>query len=399
MNNKAALLVGALALALVVGWLLMPDWAATGNGDRRDGDRDGQQAVAVETGAVTRANIADYAQYTGTLQPGTQFVLAPKTSGRLRSLLVDIGDPVQRGQVIARLDDEEFVQNVAEQQAALDVAEAQLQDARAQRAVRERSYDRIADLRSRGLASESEYDLARSEFDAADARVRVALAQRAQREAALRAAEVRLSYATVRAEWGGEGEGARFVGERFVDEGANLSANEPIISVIDLDALRAITFITDRDLARLRIGQPVEVRSDALPGRTFEGRVQRIAPLLREDTRQARVEISVPNPDRRLNPGFFVRLEIEIEQLENALVVPEDALTRLDGQRGVFVVGDQTENGWPVVHWVPVTVGVRSDGFAQILEPEIWGRVVTLGQHRLSDGARIRVPENEHGRD
>jgi RND family efflux transporter MFP subunit len=390
MNKTGAMLIGMLALALAIGWWAMPgsDEVRGGRGGEREAG-----AVAVETGPVMRASITDFSEYTGTLRPGAQFVLAPKTSGRLRSLLVDIGDPVERGQVVARLDDEEFVQHVAEQQAALDVAVAQLADARAQREVRRRAYERLSDLRGRGLASESEYDLALSEFEAAEARVRVAAAQRAQREAALRAAEVRLSYATVRAEWDGPGDAVRYVGERFVDEGANVSANEPIVSVIGLDPLRAVTFVTDRDLARLRIGQPVVVRSDAVPGRAFEGSVRRIAPLLREDTRQARVEIDVPNPDGRLNPGFFVGLEVELERLENALVVPEDALTRHDGQRGVFVVEDwAADNDLPAVRWVPVTPGVREDGFVQIVEPEISGRVVTLGQHRLSDGARIRVP-------
>lgn len=392
MNKRLATSLGVVVAFALTAWWLFPegDDDSGAAGDRR-GARGGP-AVAVEVGPVARRDITDVAFYTGTLQSGTQFMLAPKAGGRLRSLLVDIGDPVEQGQVIARLDDEEFVQNVAEQRAALDVAQAQLEDAQAQQRVRNRSFERLSDLRQRNLASESEFDLARSEADAAAANVRVAQAQVAQREAALRGAEVRLSYTRVRAEWNGGSAGAlRYVGERFVDEGANVAANEPIISVIDLDRLRAVTFVTDRDFARLRQGQVTRIRSDARPGEEFEGRVVRIAPLLREDSRQARVEILIDNSDRRLSPGFFVNVEVDVEHIEDALVVPRDALARQGGHTGVFLIDEDHEGDESVVRWVPVLEGVRTDRYVQILEPEIEGRVVTLGQHRLSDGSRVRL--------
>jgi RND family efflux transporter MFP subunit len=393
--NKQNTLLALIGVAIVAAalWLFLPDILDSSDGAQW-GDADGRQgpAVAVEVGLVAREDIIDVASYTGTLQAGSQFTLAPKVTGRVRSLLVDIGDEVEPGQVIARLDDEEFALAVAEQEAAADVTRAELEDARAQREVRRRSYQRIQDLRSQGLASESEYDVSRSEFSAAEARVRVAEAQHAQRMASLRAAQVRLSYTEVRAEWNGAGSNrTRVVGERFVDEGANVSANEPLISVLDTETLRAVVFVTDRDFARMRPGQPMRLYSDAWPGEAFTGTVQRIAPLLRDDTRAARVEGLVPNPDRRLSPGFFVNLAIEVQEIPNALVVPEDAITRQSGQRGLYLVAE-SDDGERIVRWVPVTTGVRSGGYVQIIEPEIQGEVVTLGQHRLSDGTRIRIP-------
>lgn len=391
MNFKRPVLLVVLVL-IVIGLLWRFGGAPgsdTGSGPARGaGER---SSIPVEVAEVARRDLTDVAFYTGTLQPGSQFMLASKAGGRLRNLLVDIGDLVAPGQVIARLDDEEFVQDVAEQRAARDVAEAQREDARAQREVRQRAYERVADLRRRNLSSESEYDIARSERDAAVANVRVAEAQVAQREAALRAAEVRLGYSTVRAEWNGEAvDRVRYVGERFVDEGANISANDPIISVIDIDTLRGVMFVTDADFARLEIGQAARIRSDARPGETFEGRVHRIAPLLQEDSRQARVEVRIPNPERRLSPGFFVGIEVDLEEVEDATVVPTDAVTRQGGRRGVYLIEDPDAEE-VTVSWVPISEGVRSDDYVQVLEPEISGHVVTLGQHRLSDGAAVRI--------
>ncbi|MEA5446325.1 efflux RND transporter periplasmic adaptor subunit [Gammaproteobacteria bacterium AB-CW1] len=398
MNKKKISIIGVILLvALAVWWLGRGDDAGPG-GPGGWGRDSGEQAVAVEVAEVAFRDIRDIAQYTGTLQARHRFQLAPKVGGRLRELAVDIGDEVEQGQVIARLDDEEFGQEAAEARAAMEVARAQLEDARARRTVQEREYQRLADLREQGLASESEYDLAQSEFEAATANVTVSHAQLAQREAALRRAELRQSYATVRAEWNGGADGTRVVGERFVDEGSNIAANEAIISVLDISSLRAVTSIVDRDFARLRTGQQVEIRSDAWPGEIFEGQVSRIAPQLREDTRQARVEIEVPNEDGRLSPGFFVNLSINVEEISDARVVPRDALTRHSGERGVFLVEspeDAEEDSRPRARFVPVSVGVRTDDYAQILSPEIEGRVVTLGQHRLGDGTPLRLTNGE----
>jgi len=399
MNIKKLLVFPAVLLvAALIWWLGAGD--SSDSGDRFGGGQRGEQAVAVEVAAVETRDIKDIADYTGSLEPARRFNLAPKVGGRLRSLEVDIGDSVSRGQVIARLDDEEFRQDVAEARAAFQVAEAQLEDAEANKLVREREYRRLAELREQGLASESEYDVSQSEFDAARANVRVNEAQVAQRQAALGSAELRLSQATVRAEWNGEGsDDTRVVGQRFVDEGSNVPANEPLITVLDNSSLRAVTFITDRDFARLATGQSVEVFSDAWPGEAFTGTVSRIAPQLQEETRQARIEIHVPNEERRLSPGFFVNLRIHVQDVENATVVPNDAMTRFGGERGVFIVEEADDNeeeeSSPKAKFVQVTRGVQTEHYTQILDPKIEGRVVTLGQHRLGDGTPMRISNGD----
>lgn len=354
------------------------------------GGEQGQGAVVVEAGEVRRMDVTDVKQYTASLQANHQFTLAPKTGGRVRELLVDIGDTVEHGQVIARLDDEEFIQQAEEARAALEVARAQLGDAQAQAQVREREFERLQEVRRQGLVSESEFDLARSEFEAAQANIRVNEAQVMQRQAALSAAQIRSSYTTVRAEWSdSDGQGTRVVGERFVDEGTNVAANEALISVLDNSSMRAVAFVTDRDYARLRVGQPAEVISDALPGEVFPGRIARIAPQLQEDTRQVRIEVDVPNEHGRLSPGFFVTLNIEIETVEDAVVVPADSLSRHAGQTGVYLIDG--ENG--IARFQPVTAGVRTPDYVQIIDPEISGHVVTLGQHRLGHETPVRLAD------
>jgi multidrug efflux pump subunit AcrA (membrane-fusion protein) len=117
-----------------------------------------------------------------------------------------------------------------------------------------------------------------------------------------------------------------------------------------------------------------------------------VAPLLKETSREARVEVEIPNPEGVLKPGMFVRAAIEFDRHANATVVPFEALAQRDGRQGVFLA-DLTEKK---AHFVPVTVGIKNGGEVEVTAPPLSGMVVTLGQHLLTDGSPITVAEAAH---
>lgn len=232
--------------------------------------------VPVQVADVERGSIREVRRISGTLFPRAEFTVAPKISGRVQRLYVDIGDVVEKGQVVARLDDDELNLSVEQAEAELQVAEANLAEAESTARAAEREYERIRTLFERNSATESALDTVRLALDEARSRVRVATAQVSQRRSALRAAEVRLSYATVEATWEDGSDRPRVVGTRYTDEGATLSANAPLVSVLDTEVLRAVVFVTERDYPRLSVGQSAVIRSDAWPGERFEGEITRI---------------------------------------------------------------------------------------------------------------------------
>jgi len=215
----------------------------------------------------------------------------------------------------------------------------------------------------------------------------VTLAQVTQKEAALNAAQVRFSYTQIRALWE-DGDEARIVGERFVDEGEMLKANDPIVSVLEIHLLTAVIHVIERDYSQVRTGQEAVIATDAFPEKSFPGTIIRVAPILRETSRQARVEIEVANPQRLLKPGMFIRARIEFAKHDDATVVPVAALARRGGQQGVFVADTQKRKAL----FVPVTLGIAHNGLAEVLKPPLSGEVVTLGQHLLEDGSAIILP-------
>lgn len=346
-------------------------------------------SVAVETRPIRKGAIPDVAVFTGSLEPRSQFVVAPKVAGWLRELLVDVGDTVTRQQVIAVLDDEEFAQEVEQARAELQVAMANAANCASDLDIAKREYDRAKALREKQIASASELDVSEASFNACQTRHKVSLAQVAQKDAALKTALVRLSYTKVQAYWE-EGDEVRVVGERFVDEGSLLQVNEPIVSILQNNPLTAVVHVIERDYPKVIIGQKAVVTTDAYPGRTFTGGITRIAPLLKESSRQARVEVEVPNPDLVLKPGMFVRARVEFAKHENSTLVPLTALVRRDDREGIFVADLQKLKA----RFVPVTTGIIADEFVEIIEPEISGLAVTLGNHLLEDGSRITIPNS-----
>ncbi len=388
--KKPVIIVAVIILLVggLVAWRVVQKRAKKqGGGEGRRG-RAGQVAVVVQP--VRRETIRDVRVFTGTVSPDSQFLVAPKVAGRLEKLLVNIGQEVKNGDLIAVLDGQEYGQQAEQAQAELEVAKANVVDVLSALDIAGREFERVKELREQQVASQSELDQSDAQLRAANARHEVALAQVKQREAALKAAEVRLSYTRISATWE-DGSDARVIGERFVDQGAMLRANDPIVSVLDINTVIAAIFVIERDYPFLKEGQSAVITTDAFPGKTFSGRVIRKAPLLKESSRQARVEIAVDNAGRLLAPGMFVRAEIQFSIHEDATVVPAGAVVRRDEQSGVFLVDASATKA----SFVPVTIGVTDAGSAEILSPAIEGRVVTMGQHLLEDGAGIIVVDDK----
>lgn len=375
-----------LAFALIGGVLWLFVWRLGADAGAASTDGILGRPAPVEVAPIRRGAIVDRRVFSGTLEARAEFAVAPKVSGRIESLAVDVGDRVAPGAVVAQLDDDEFQQAVAEASAELEVARAELALARSGLAIAQSAFDRVQELREGNIASGSELDVAAAELQGRQAQVDVAAARVKQAEAALAAARVRLGYATVNATWPGS-ERPRVVAERYVDEGATVAANSPIVTVIDASTVRAVLHVTERDYARLRVGQPAEIRTDAYPGETFVGEVLRMSPVFTASSRQARVEVDVPNPDGRLRPGMFVRVAVVLDAADGATLVPQAAIVRRGGGEGLFVVDASGER----VAFHPVRIGITEGDVVQVFGEDLDGRVVTLGQQLIEDGSRVRV--------
>jgi RND family efflux transporter MFP subunit len=382
--KKLLLLLLVLAVVAMAGWQLHGRFAGS---DAANSAGHSKIPVAVEAQPIRKGPIDDVGVFTGSLEPKSQFVVAPKVAGWLRELLVDVGDTVTRKQVIAVLDDEEFAQEVEQARAELQVANANAANCASDLDIAKREYERAKALREKQIASASELDASEASFNACQTRHKVSLAQVAQKEAALKTALVRLSYTKVQAFWE-EGDETRVVGERFVDEGALLQVNQPIVSILQNNSLTAVVYVIERDYPKVTVGQQAVITTDAYPDKTFAGAITRIAPLLKESSRQARVEVEVPNADLMLRPGMFVRARVGFARHENATLIPLPALVRRNDREGIFIADPQNLKA----RFVPVTTGIVGTDLVEVTKPAISGLTITLGNHLLEDGSDIVLP-------
>jgi RND family efflux transporter MFP subunit len=386
--KKVFFIVIALTFAGLLGWQIYQKVYGARKGTAHNRRA---MAVPVEITPVREMTIRDMGFFTGTLTPRSQFIVAPKIAGQLEKLNVNIGEVVKDNQLIAVLDDDEYVQQVDQARAELEVARAVLEESRSALGIAKRELQRAKALREKKIASESELDETEAQFKVQSAKHKVAQAQIAQREAALKAAQVRLSYTKISVSFEGDN-GQWVVGERFVDEGAMLAANASIVSVLDIGSLIAVIHVIERDYPKVQLSQAASVTTDAFPGSTFSGKIVRLAPVLKETSREARVEIEIPNRQSLLKPGMFVRVQIEFERHHNAKVVPQSALVNRKGKQGIFLADTQEMKA----RFVPVTLGIVNGETAEVVSPSLSGSVVTMGQHLLENGSAVILPPARH---
>lgn len=379
MKKRLVYLVGLLLVAVLVVRVII--LITKESGDQRQGFR--SPPVAVEVDRVRFGSIQGIREFTGSVLPQYQYVIAPKVSGRIIEIRKRIGDPIRRGEVVARIDDAEYQQAVREAEASLKSAQASLAEAQSQLSLATQELERVQSLEQKGIASSAELDAASTNYDAQQSRLKLAQAQVEQQEAALRSAQIRLDYTVLVASEPG------FTGERFVDEGSLLAPNDPVISVIGIEEVIIQTSIIEKDYGLIHVGQHADVEVDAFPSKRFTGQVARIAPVLQHASRMAQMEIEVLNPSLLLKPGMFVRVHVVLAEQDHARIVPSQAVVNRDGQKGVFVIDPEN----PIARYVPVEVGIMTPEETEILAPEIHGLIVTLGHHLLTDGSPVILPQ------
>ncbi len=382
---KKATIIILIALIAVIGWQVRKRILQAGKLPLKTTDT----SVPVETREIETGSIRDIGVFSGSLIPKSQFIVAPKVSGWLKKLLVNVGDTVERNQLIAVLDGEEFSQQVEQAKAELQVAQANAANSESELELAQREYERAKALREKQIASVSELDESEAAYTASQSRLKVSQALVDQKQSSLQAAQLRLSYTQVRAFWE-EGDSTRVVGERFVDEGTLLQVNQPIVSILENDPVTAVVHVIERDYPKVRIGQAAEITTDSYPDQKFTGTVVRIAPLLKESSRQARLEIEVPNLQLLLKPGMFVRAQIEFSHHENVIIIPISALVKRNGTQGVFLA-DTKENK---ARFLPVVTGIIERERVAITEPNFTGAVITIGNHLVEDDSDIILMQN-----
>jgi RND family efflux transporter MFP subunit len=312
--------------------------------------------MTVEVGSVRRGDLAAHLTVVGNLI-GLQTVdVAPRIQGRLISVSVEMGDPVRRGQTIAKVEDREIVEQVRQAEASMEVSRATIRQREADLKVAELNFDRSKNLFARQLLAKQALDDAESRYLAAVAQLDLAKAQQAQNDARLQELKFNLQNTVIASPVDG------FIGRRNVDPGAMVNTNTAVASVVDISRLKLVVNVVEKDLRMVTAGDVGVVEVDAYPGEKFNGRIARVAPVLDPSTRTASIEIEIPNPGNRLKPGMYARISLTVEERKNVLVAPKIAVIDFENRRGVWVPTEDTR-----AKFVPVQLGIEGTDTIEIV--------------------------------
>ena len=412
MQKVIVLIVGAaLALAGVIVYNRSDNAApAAQGGPAQAGGRGGapgrgggaRPPMPVEFAEAKRAPVAEQIVVVGNLIGAATVQVVPKVNGRLDSIAVKLGDPVRRGQILAKVEDSEIREQVRQAEASFQVAQATIRQRDADLKLAKTNLDRSKSLFERQLLPQQAYDDTDARYQAALAQLDLARAQFEQAKARLDELKITLSNTRILSPVDG------FVGKRFLDPGAFVGPNAPIVSVVDIRTVRMVANLVEKDVKRVPAGTSAAVEVDAFPGEKFGGRVSRVAPVFDPATRTAEMEIEVPNTGFQLKPGMYARVQLTVDTRANALTVPRAAVIDVEGRTGVFVAaappaqpaGQTSPPAANVLtaRFVPVQTGIRDGDRIEITAGVQDGaRVVTTGAGALKDGDRIVAAGGERG--
>ncbi len=361
-------------------------WTLLGGGSKVQEKKSGEGAIAVEAKEVSKGLIVDSRLFSGTVLSDAEFTVSAKISGSVKQIYFNIGDEVKLNDLIAELDDEEYQLDLEIAGAELDVAKAKLEESKSNLEIKKRDLERAQLLSERKVLSEADLDKALMEYRSKEAANKVCEAEAKLKKAAYDSSNVKLGYTMIHALWS-EGKDKRYIGERFINEGDLLQANDPLVRLVDLDSMKVQINVIEKDIPKIFSGQKTLIRTDAYPGRIFEGNVFRISPIVMEKSRLCTVEIRVGNNEHLLKPGMFAIVELEFGRNENATLVPVQAIARRGDLTGVFLVGEKDATA----RYVPVKTGTSNKEFVEICDPPISGLVVTLGHHLLESGTKTII--------
>lgn len=401
--------VGALAL--------YRGWGAT---QKKSGKRSFQTEIPVQISPAIRKQMIYSLSATGDIAPMMQVDLFPRVSGYLERIDVNLGDSVRQGQVIAQIDRTEFLQKVKEVEAKVAQAKANLSELeagsrpeelrQAEEALRQAQSrfdnaklhrERIEALFKRQVISKKEADIAEMDYTVAEAQLAVSQqnlklvregarqevkegsrAKLKEMEALLAQEQIRLQNTLIVAPFQGE------IIRKYIDAGALASPSTPIVSLVHTLTLKIVANVLEKDIPLLKPAMKAKIRTEAYPGKVFEGRVARINTGLDLNTRTLQAEIEIPNSGRLLKPGMFARIEVVLLEKPEVLAIPSNAVMENQGEKFVYLLEGNKAARRPIV------TGIEQDRFVEVREGLKEGdQVIVRGQEGIRENTTIRVIE------
>ena len=403
MTTRAKTYASLLAVvALTTGGYAAKGWLSDGTtgGSEQAGAEQSSlvDAVPVSTEVAIRGPISHMLGSTANLRARREVAVAAQAAGIVTSVKAEEGDFVTAGQVLCALDDRDLQidlqlarQRLAQTKIQLESAVIRAEQTRTRLRNKRSELERNEEALRAGLLAESEVSVQRHEIDdleheirAVESTVRENHHRQDELESEIRKVELQISRAAIAAPFAGR------ITERTVELGQSIRSAEKLFELAAFTPLYADVYLPENDSRSVRAGQKASLRLGSASGESAEGTVERVSPVVDDETGTVKVTVRFAPPNSAFRPGAFVRVEIETHTLEDAILIPKQSIIEEDGQTYVVLVGEDgtaqrtaVELGYQDQAAIQVTSGVNAGAI-----------IVTAGQGKLKDGDKTRVVAN-----
>ncbi len=357
----------------------------------------------VKVVSVSTENVGQSETYTATVQSDVKNNIAPNAPMRIRKILVDVGDRVAKGQVVALLDvtnESQIGMQIQSQQSAIAGQEASYQAqvasvraTEAQVAQAKIEANRMDQLYKAGGISKSENEAVQLQLKTQQRALEAQREQLKAQRAAIAAQQAQLKGLHTQSASMSENNKlispiSGYVTARNYDAG-DMTGGQPVVTVEQTNPVKLLLSVNEIYYKKVKVGMPVSIRLDAYEERGFGGKVTIVYPTIDQTSHTFQVEVTINNPDQAVRPGMFARAELNFDYT-NSVVVPDDALVKQmgAGDRYVYVLNPSTNT----VHYQKVELGRHVGNMYEIksgVKPN--DKIVIAGQSRLADGKKVEV--------
>jgi len=303
-----------LVILIILAFFIIYSCKGQGSANNKS-EKEEDPPIPVEVTDVIKGSVSANYSGTATLEAEGEALVVAKVSGVVEKIFVEEGDSVKTGQVLAKLEDEEFIHRLAQVESKLEELDNEFQ--------------RNKELFKNKLISAEAHDRTKYEYQT--------------QKSTYDLTKLSLNYTEIKAPISG------IVSERFIKVGNMVTVNQETFCVTDFDPLLAVLHVPEKELSKLQAGFPAELIADAVPGEIFSAGILRISPVVSAETGTFKVTVGVTDKTRKLKPGMFARVNIVYDMHENTLLLPKDAILTEDSESTVFIVTekveDKSENG------------------------------------------------------
>lgn len=344
------------------------------NTDSKNARQVSRPETQVTTTTAKKGHIAEVLSLTGTLIAFQEVRVTSKIPEKVQRVLVDVGSRVKPGDTLIQLEQRELA-------LAVDQAKAGLANANGNLEICKTTFDRLDKLLKDKVISKMKYDDAKARLDIARAQVR-------QAGAALALAKEQLQNTIITSPIHG------VVARKNVEAGEVVSPpimpGKALLDVVDIRYVKTMVKVSENRVKEVCIGQETISTADGFPGEFFPGRISKISPVVDPRSRTFEVEVLIPNPESKLKPGMFARVELILAKRTDVVKVPLKAVTQRDKGQVVFLAANGVARACDVQ--LGISDGVDVEVISGVTEGD---KVIVQGNPGLKDGARIILKTSE----